>query len=42
MVLVVICAWGMFAIFAVNIFAGKLFYCDIAPYLYSDKYTCNK
>ena len=41
-VLVVICAWGMFAIFAINIYAGKMSYCDIAPYLYSDKYICNK
>lgn len=30
--LVVLCVWTMFAIFAINIFAGKFFFCDILPY----------
>jgi hypothetical protein len=41
-VMVVICAWGMFAIFAINIYAGKMFYCDVGTYQYGTKYECNK
>ena len=28
-ILVILCIWLIFAIFAVNIFAGKFFYCDL-------------
>ncbi len=40
-IIVITCVWLMFAIFAINIFAGKLFYCDIGPYTYHTKYDCN-
>lgn len=40
-IIVVTCVWMMFAIFAINIFAGKLFYCDIGKYTYHTKYECN-
>ena len=40
-VIVVVCVWLMFAIFAINIFAGKMFYCTYGKYIYHDKYTCN-
>lgn len=40
-VIVVVCVWLMFAIFAINIFAGKMFYCTYGKYTYHDKYTCN-
>jgi hypothetical protein len=39
--IVVVAVWLMFAIFAVNIFAGKFFYCSIAPMTYHTKYECN-
>jgi len=40
-VIVVFAVWLMFAIFAINIFAGKFFYCDIGTYTYSSKFDCN-
>ena len=40
-VIVVLCVWLMFAIFAVNIFAGKFFYCSTDMYTYHTKYECN-
>jgi hypothetical protein len=40
-IVVVVCVWLMFAIFAINIFAGKFFYCSIGKYTYHDKYECN-
>ena len=40
-IIVITCVWMMFAIFAINIFAGKLFYCDIGKYTYHTKYECN-
>ena len=33
--------WLMFAIFAINIFAGKFFYCSIGSSTYRTKYECN-
>jgi hypothetical protein len=39
--IVVVAVWLMFAIFAINIFAGKFFYCSIAPFTYHTKYECN-
>lgn len=39
--IVVVAVWMMFAIFAINIFAGKFFYCSIQPYNYHTKYECN-
>ena len=39
--IVVLAVWLMFAIFAINIFAGKFFYCSIAPLTYHTKYECN-
>ena len=38
---VVVAVWSMFAIFAINVFAGKMFYCDIGTYTYSTKFECN-
>jgi len=40
-VIVVVCVWLMFAIFAINMFAGKMFYCSYEKYIYHEKYTCN-
>lgn len=40
-IVVVVCVWLMFAIFAINIFAGKFFYCSIGQYTYHTKYECN-
>ena len=40
-IIVVLCVWLMFAIFAINIFAGKFFYCSIGKYTYRTKYQCN-
>lgn len=40
-IVVVVCVWLMFAIFAINIFAGKFFYCSIGMYTYHTKYECN-
>ena len=37
---VVVAVWSMFAIFAINVFAGKMFYCDIGTYTYSTKFEC--
>lgn len=39
---VVVAVWLMYAIFAINIFAGKFFYCDIGTYVYHTKYECNR
>jgi hypothetical protein len=39
--IVVLAVWMMFAIFAINIFAGKFFYCSIAPFTYHTKFECN-
>lgn len=39
--IVVVAVWLMFAIFAINIFAGKFFYCSIGQYTYLTKYECN-
>jgi len=39
---VVVAVWLMYAIFAINIFAGKFFYCDIGKYVYHTKFECNK
>jgi hypothetical protein len=40
-IVVIVCVWLMFAIFAINIFAGKFFFCSIGKYTYHDKYECN-
>ena len=40
-IVVILCVWLMFAIFAINIFAGKFFYCSIGTYHYHTKYDCN-
>lgn len=40
-IIVVVAVWLMFAIFAINIFAGKFFYCSIGTYTYHTKYECN-
>ena len=40
-VIVVVAVWLMFAIFAINIFAGKFFYCSTGIYKHHDKYECN-
>jgi len=40
-IIVVVCVWLMFAIFAINIFAGKFFYCSIGKYTYHTKFECN-
>jgi hypothetical protein len=40
-VIVILCVWLMFGIFAINIFAGKFFYCSIGKYHYHTKYDCN-
>lgn len=40
-VIVVLAVWLMFAIFAINIFAGKFFYCSYEIYQNRDKYECN-
>lgn len=39
--IVVVAVWLMFGIFAVNIFAGKFFYCSIGVYTYHTKFECN-
>ncbi len=39
--IVVLAVWLMFGIFAINIFAGKFFYCSIGKYTYKTKYQCN-
>ena len=39
--IVVFSVWLMFGIFAVNIFAGKFFYCSIGTFTYHTKYECN-
>lgn len=40
-IIVVVAVWLMFAIFAINIFSGKFFYCSIGMYTYHTKYECN-
>ena len=40
-VLVVIAVWSMFAIFALNIFSGKMSHCDIGTYTLLTKLDCN-
>lgn len=40
-VIVVLAVWLMFAIFAINIFAGKFFYCSYEIYQNHNKYECN-
>jgi len=40
-IIVVMSVWLMFAIFAVNIFSGKFFYCSVGMYTYHTKYECN-
>ena len=40
-IVVVIAVWLMFAIFAINIFQGKFFYCSIGSFTYHTKYECN-
>lgn len=40
-VIVVVSVWLMFAIFAINIFSGKFFYCTVGVYQNADKYQCN-
>ena len=40
-IIVILAVWLMFAIFAINIFAGKFFYCSIGTYTYHTKYECN-
>ena len=40
-VVVILAVWLMFAIFAINIFAGKFFKCSISPYALRTKYECN-
>lgn len=40
-IIVVVAVWLMFAIFAINIYAGKFFYCSIGTYTYHTKYECN-
>jgi hypothetical protein len=37
-IIVVLAVWLMFAIFAINIFAGKFFYCSIQPFTFRTKY----
>lgn len=37
-IVVVIAVWLMFAIFAINIFQGKFFYCSIGSFTYKTKY----
>ena len=39
--IVVLAVWLMFGIFAVNVFAGKMFYCDICKYTCHTKFECN-
>lgn len=39
--IVVLAVWLMFGIFAINIFAGKMFYCDICQYTCHTKFECN-
>lgn len=39
-IIVVLVVWLMFAIFAVNQFKGKFFYCSIEKYQYQDPYEC--
>jgi len=39
--IVVLVIWMMFGIFAINLFAGKMFYCSIGKFTYRDKYECN-
>lgn len=40
-IIVVVAVWLMFAIFAINIYAGKFFYCSVGMYTYHTKYECN-
>ena len=40
-IIVVLAVWLMFAIFAINIYSGKFFYCSIGMYTYHTKYECN-
>lgn len=40
-IIVVMSVWLMFAIFAINIFSGKFFYCSIGMYTYHTKFECN-
>ena len=40
-ILVIMGIWMMFAILAINFFAGKMFYCSIGKYTYHTKYECN-
>lgn len=39
--IVVLVVWLMFAILAINLLAGKSFYCSIGDYTYNNKYSCN-
>ena len=41
-IVVVLVVWLMFAIFAVNTYAGYFFYCSINKYEYHDKYQCEE
>jgi hypothetical protein len=41
-IIVIMCVWTMFAIFAINIFAGKFFSCNIGHFEYLTKFECNK
>jgi hypothetical protein len=40
-ILVVIAVWSMFAIFALNIFTGKMSHCDIGTFTLLTKLECN-
>jgi hypothetical protein len=37
---VILVVWLMFAILAINLFAGKFFYCSINPYLHHSRLDC--
>jgi hypothetical protein len=39
--IVVVAVWLMFDIFAINIFAGKFFFCSVGMWTYHTKYECN-
>jgi hypothetical protein len=40
-IIVVVVVWLMFAILAINLLAGKSFYCSIGIYTYHTQYECN-
>jgi hypothetical protein len=40
-VIVVVVVWLMFGILAINLLAGKSFYCSIGIYTYTTQYECN-